>query len=455
MSEREFFYRPAGAWAADFIPFHHDGRFRLFYLLDWRDKAGHGEGTPWYQISTTDFVHFEEHGEMVGRGTVEEQDLYIFTGCVIEWEGAFHLFYTGHNPHFRAAGKPEQAVMHAVSDDLLHWRKIPEDTFYAPPDRFEPHDWRDPFVFRHPDTGEWWMLLAARLKEGPSRRRGCTALCVSNDLKTWEVRDPLWAPGLYFTHECPDLFRMGEWWYLIFSEFSEGHNVRYRMARSPEGPWQRPPDDTLDGRAWYAAKTASDGQQRYAFGWNATRVDDSDTGKWQWGGNLAVREVTQQPDGSLALRPPSTVVEAFGTAAKPHPGRLQSEGFAFQDHGAMPRRARVEAILNLETGTRAAGLWLRGSEDGESGYTLRYEPDRARLVFDRWPRPGDQPFAAELERPLRLEPGETLRLTVLVDGSVCEIYANDREAMSCRLYDHPEGHWGCFVTEGAVTISWE
>ena len=115
-----FFYKPDAAWAADFIPFYKDGLYRLFYLLDWRDRAGHGEGTPWYQISTADFVNFTEHGQMLERGAPEEQDLYVFTGSVIEGEGSYHIFYTGHNPYYRKQGKPEQGVMHAVSDDLLH-----------------------------------------------------------------------------------------------------------------------------------------------------------------------------------------------------------------------------------------------------------------------------------------------------------------------------------------------
>ena len=155
---RDFFYKPDGAWAADFIPFYANGRFRLFYLLDWRNHAEHGEGTPWYQISTTDFVRFEEHGEMLPRGSREEQDLYVFTGSAIEAEGRTHIFYTGHNPHFRRVGKPEQGVMHAVSDDLLQWIKLPEETFFAPSDGYEPHDWRDPYVWFNEDAGEYWML---------------------------------------------------------------------------------------------------------------------------------------------------------------------------------------------------------------------------------------------------------------------------------------------------------
>src|ERR1041384_6402821 len=163
----DFFYRPVGAVAADFIP-HHDGRrFCLFYLKDFRDRERHGEGTPWYRVDTEDFVHFRDHGEMLARGTEAEQDLYVFTGCVLSAGGTNHIFYTGHNPHLRRAAKPEQAVMHAVSDDLTHWTKLPEDTFFAPAEGYEPHDWRDPFVFWNEEKDEWQMLLAARTQVGP------------------------------------------------------------------------------------------------------------------------------------------------------------------------------------------------------------------------------------------------------------------------------------------------
>ena len=123
--DSEFFYKPQGAWAADFIPFYDQGRFHLFYLHDWRDVPGHGEGTPWYQVSTTDFVHFTEHGQMLARGTKDEQDLYVFTGSAIKAEGRYHIFYVGHNPYFAKQGKPQEAIMHAVSDDLLSWIKVP------------------------------------------------------------------------------------------------------------------------------------------------------------------------------------------------------------------------------------------------------------------------------------------------------------------------------------------
>jgi len=470
---REFFYRPECAWAGDFIPFYKDGKFRLFYLHDWRDKARHGEGTPWYQISTDDFVHFTEHGEMLARGTKDEQDLYVFTGSVIEGEGRYHIFYTGHNPYLRKQGKPEQGVMHAVSEDLLKWRKIPVDTFYAPTDRFEPHDWRDPFVFWNKEAGEYWMLLAARLKTGPSRRRGCTALCASNDLKKWEVRQPFWTPGLYYTHECPDLFRMGDWWYLVFSEFTDVVRTHYRMSRALGGPWLTPRDDNFDGRAFYAAKTASDGHKRFIFGWDPTRFENKDYYRWDWGGNLIVHELNQEEDGTLSVKVPQTVDHAFRrdlpfqfTSGL---GEVRTGGsnieisapgsFGCSAAGVMPDRCKIEVSVEFEPGTRGCGIMLRTSDDLDSAYYVRLEPQNRRLVFDSWPR-GSSPdhpitsadggFMPGLERQMDMKPEKPIELKVLVDGSVGVVYAGRTVAMSTRLYDLPQGRWGMFVKEGSA-----
>jgi beta-fructofuranosidase len=461
---REFFYRPQGAWAGDFIPFYKDGTFHLFYLHDWRDRHKHGEGTPWYQISTRDFVHFTEHGEMLPRGSMTDQDLYVFTGSVIEALGQYHIFYTGHNSYLRKKGKPEQGVMHAVSDDLLKWRKIPEDTFFAPQGTYEPNDWRDSFVFWNEEAGEFWLLAAARLKTGPSRRRGCTALCASKDLRKWEVREPFWAPGLYFTHECPDLFRMGDWWYLVYSTFTERMVTHYRMSHSLKGPWLAPENDTFDARVYYAAKTASDGRRRFVFGWNPTRVDGRDNQSWQWGGNLVVHEVIQEADGTLSVRIPETVDKAFSKQVpvgfKAGLGNCEivrdgvrivaPESFACSVAGTPAEPCKIEAVVEFSANTRGCGIMLRASDDIEEGYYIRLEPGRNRLVLDTWPRPGDVPFMVGLERPIGLSPAKPVQLKLILDGSICEVYVNGKVAMSSRLYDRYTGAWGVFVNEGVA-----
>jgi beta-fructofuranosidase len=460
------FYKPGDGWAGDFIPLFWDGEYHLFYLKDYRDVAGHGEGTPWFHIGTRDFVHYTDYGLALPRGTAEEQDLYVFTGSALRAEGLFHIFYTGHNPYLRQRGQPEQGIMHAVSRDLVAWEKVPADTFFAPADRFEPHDWRDPFVFWNAEAGEYWLLAAARLRDGPPRRRGCTALCTSNDLRTWHVADPLYAPGLYFTHECPDLFRVGDWWYLLFSEFTDASVTRYRMARSLSGPWLTPAVDTFDGRAFYAAKSASDGERRYLFGWNPTRQGDTDSGAWQWGANLVVHELRQQIDGALTVSQPESVAAAYDIPAAmvftPAFGECDVEGdgvllsayehFAYVTAGELLAACRITARFTLSASVRSCGLMLRASEDHETGYYVRVEPDRQRLVFDAWPRSGDRPFQVETERPFSAIAGVPFEITVIIEDTICEIYCGGAVVLSTRLYDHAAGGWGFFADGGEVMV---
>ncbi|MEK0312551.1 glycoside hydrolase family 32 protein [Cohnella sp. 56] len=462
----DFFYRPADGVLADVIPFYEDGEFKLLYLKDWRDKENFGEGTPWFLLGTKDFVNYTEYGEVLPRGGQSEQDLYIYTGCILKVGELYHIFYTGNNFHYPAQGKLQQAVMHAISTDLLHWTKLPEDAFYAPADRYEQHDWRDPFVFWNEEAGEYWMLLAARLKEGPSRRRGCVALCASKDLSKWEVREPFWAPSLYTTHECPDLFRMGDWWYLVYSTFSDRTVTHYRMSKSLAGPWLAPENDTFDNRAFYAAKTWTDGERRYAFGWNPTREGEHDEGTWQWGGNLVVHELAQQADGSLTVRMPDPVRAAMSrradAALHEAVGSWRIGGdtatveapdsFAAAAAVSLPSRCRLSVTVTFGADTRGCGVLLRTDETLDRGYMLRLEPGRQRLVFDRWPRKGDVPFEVGLERPVALTPGVACRLDVVIDGTVCEVYVDDTVAMSARLYDHREGGWGLFVSEGSASF---
>jgi beta-fructofuranosidase len=464
------FYKPSDGWAADVIPFYRRGEYHLFYLKDYRDIAGHGEGTPWFHLSTRDFVTFEDHGEALPRGTKDEQDLFVFTGSVIEKDGRFHIFYTGHNPHFRRQGRPEQAVMHAISDDLDTWRKLPADTIPVPASGYEPHDWRDPFVFWNDEAGEYWMLLAARHNQGAPRRRGCTALCASPDLVSWELRAPLWSPNLFYTHECPDLFRMGDWWYLVFSEFSEATVTRYRMARSSSGPWFAPPNDTFDGRAFYAAKTASDGARRFLFGWNPTRAGDQNYSAVHWGGNLIVHELSQACDGTLTVQPPDTITRAFAallpstfSAAAPFVAvsdrtvTIDSRhGFQAALVGGLPTSCRITTTIVFRAGTVSFGLMLRADEAGDTAYFVRFEPARNRLVLDSWPRPGDVPFMIELERPILLTPETPISLEILLDETVCEIYAGGTIAMSARLYPLSAASLGHMATEeGTLTAEFD
>ena len=465
---RSVFFRPVDGWVGDVIPFQSDGMFRLFYLHEFRVTPK--TGTSWSLVTTNDLVQFEDRGVSLAHGSDEDSDFNAYTGSVVcDESGLHHLFYTGHNPrHLDPDGAPLQLVMHATSTDgMTTWVKHPELAFGAP-DGYESGDWRDPFVFMDEGTGQWRMLLAARHSEGPERRRGVIAECVSFDLMRWSLAEPFWDPRRYVTHECPDLFAWGDWWYLVYSEFSESFTTRYRMAKGPSGPWTVPARDTVDGRAFYASKTAERDGRRFFFGWIASKEGSRDDGAWQWAGTMSVLEAHQNVDGTLAFSFADELVDSFGdkiavTFPEVLPASLHvPDGYAcLVSVETLPAQFYASVALQFEPDTTECGLLLRSSIDGDVSYILRLEPKRGRLVFDRWPRTatgdaqwqvsGDVPFDVELERPCDLSPGEHA-LEVVVDGDLLVAVLDRQVALSARIYDRPDGRIGIFLGEGSATI---
>ncbi|MCW4459826.1 glycoside hydrolase family 32 protein [Microbacterium sp. MPKO10] len=468
MSHRGF-YQPVsreGAWVGDVIPWQEDGTFHLFYLHETRRNPP--VGMPWRRVVTDNLVDFQDAGESIASGGPEAEDFNIYTGSIVtDDRGIHHAFYTGQNPDRRGSdGRPLQLVMHATSNDGMEsWQRHPDHTFGAT-EGYEGGDWRDPFVFWDEEAQVWRMLITARHSEGPVRRRGVIAQCTSTDLVQWAPAEPFWDPRRYVAHECPEVFEWNGWWYLVYSEFSETFTTRYRLSRNLNGPWIVPPHDSLDGRAFYAAKSAARDGRRFFFGWIATREGAQDDGAWQWAGTLSVLEATQQADGTLAFHPAPELLNTFDELLPVTlPERRLSAPDGYADSVALmelPESARIVATFDVSDETTECGLLLRASADGNEGYALRLEPKRHRLVFDRWPRKqtgseqwqisGDVPYAIELERSCELAAGQHT-LDVIIDGSVCVATVDDAVVLSTRLYDRPTGHAGVFVGEGNATVT--
>ncbi|MEI8411029.1 MULTISPECIES: glycoside hydrolase family 32 protein [unclassified Kribbella] len=466
-------WRPGRGYVGDVIPFSHAGRIWLFYLLDERpdDPTAGPSGMPWALVSTTDFVHFTDHGVVLPGGDRDAVDFDCYTGSVIADGDQLHLFYTGHNPRRGTPDGSFQVVCHATSDgDPKQWKKQPEHTFGAPPG-YRPQDWRDPFVFRPAPDEPWQMVLAARYADGLDRRCGVVARLTSQDLEHWTLAEPLWKPHRFITQECPDVFQWGDWWYLVYSEFSDAFQTRYRIARQPEGPWLAPSRDTVDGRAFYAAKSVEHQGRRFFIGWIPTKQGESDAGAWQWAGELAVLEAHQEDDGGLAFAFPVEILAAHsdprpvslapidGAAAEPGSGA--ADRYAAWIGDPLPERCMITLTVEVAAGTQAFGLLLHSTTDGEEAAIIRLEPERGRIVFDRWPRrrtgpaqwqvEGDVPHAVELERPCRLPPGRHT-VEVLVEATTGQVVVDQSVALSFRLYGHRQGRLGLFVTDGTIEL---
>lgn len=448
----KLFFRPQNpkSAAADFIPYYKDGTFHLFYLFDHRDTEKYGEGVTWYKIETNDFVNFIDKGQMIERGSISEEDMCAFTGSIIEADGKFHMFYTGHNSHIHTFGYQNECIMHAISDDLDHWTKIPSDTFYAP-DGYDKCDFRDPYVYFDETNKLYYMLLCARTENGNALRKGQTIRMRSSNLSTWNFDKVLYAPQSFHTHECPDLFKFGDKWYLIFSEYSDRYTVCYRISDSPDGPWIKPKNDTFDGRAFYAAKTASDGNNRYLFGWIPTRFYDKDNQSWMWGGNLAVHKLVQNDDYSLSVCPPNQLINAIQQEFDLDNVTINANCDCKTYPIILNTPDNYYLSFDVNADCDKFGILLHHNTQQDAAYEFRFCLSEGKLSVNRFPRFPHDTFAPYgLERKIS---GKTFHIDLFVDDDIAVIYINQNSALSVRLCEKFGKETALYTADGTATFT--
>ena len=473
---KNIFYKPKGGWVGDTIPFAYDGKFYIYYLHDERKgntQDEYGYRTSWNLLITEDGVNIKDCKVVLPVGEYDDADYACYTGSVIEGnDGNFHMFYTAqnnYNPKYHRDGKPLQYVAHAISTDLINWEKLPELTFGADERIYEPFDWRDPFVFYNEEEKCFDMLLAARLRGASEKNGGCVGLCRSYDLLHWEAKEPFYNPESYMTHECPDLFKLGNKWYLVYSTFSEKFVTHYRMSDKLSGPWTSPIEDTFDGRAFYAAKTAQVGDKRMAFAWVPTKRGESDFGQYEWGGNFIAHEINQTTDNKLTVKPAEGLINMFNKEfVNEKLNKVEIENYEGEKSyviDGMKDTCMIEAVIEFSEGVRSFGIGLRQDSALANGYYLRFEPFYNRIVADMWPRrirgvnqwyvDGDKPFMVELERPFDYKSlkDNKVHIRVVADGSIICLYVNDITALTMRAYNLNRTNWGFFVKDGSIRVS--
>jgi beta-fructofuranosidase len=451
----KLYYQPDGHWFGDCMPFYHAGNFYLYHQRDTRKPGPFGEPFGWALACTNDFVHFEDLGESVKRGGDDEQDQFIFAGSLFEANGVFYAMYTGFNRDYPKQGKASQVLMVATSHDLVNWVKTSEK-LVAPQEGYDPYNWRDPYVFWNEDAQEYVLILGARKLDGKKIRTGRTVWFTSTNLKSWNFKGNFWAPNLYYMHEMPDIFKMGEYWYLLTTEYSDRSKTVYRMSKSLNGPWKAPADDAFDGRAYYAARSYADGNKRYLFGWVPTKENEDDLCNWQWGGTLVVHEVCQRDDSTLGVKIPDAVRNAFARKESlcESPVKLSSQDSVSEIYLARNTGDlfKFEAKVTLSAGTRAFGIRLFADETMGEAYEFNIHLAENRLSFDRTPNlPWFRLMNRGLERPIILKANKEYCVQIIVDDTIATIYI-DGVALNTRMYKKAGQALAVYVVDGGLYL---
>lgn len=451
------FYKPSHGWVGDAMPFYENGTFHVFYLQDTRPAPSTFH--PWYKATTTDFISYVDDDEMIPCGADGSQEDALGTGSVFKNGSTYYAFYTAHNGDL----DPKEFIYLATSSDLKSWTKQTDFAFRAP-DGYDRNEFRDPFIYKK--DNQFKMLVSTRADVGGDWK-GVIAQFTSNDLNNWTVdtTNPFfYVDDSEFMLECSDYFTQGAYEYIIYSGIaSRKVHYKYRSAGSTE--WKTPSNYSLDGITFYAAKSASDGNNRYLFGWAPTRDNNSDSEALSWGGSLVVHQLKQNSDGTLSVTINQNIVDKITTeselnitGSKTHQNKANSYTLqGSKDNQDYITFDRLSGISRITTTIKPSTATNFGFELGASGnrrevYRLQIDTESKKVFLKRVYRltGASQDITSE---DLILDNTQEYKVTLLVENSICVLYINDQIAFTNRAYLMNQNAWGIFSNNGSVEFT--
>lgn len=453
------FFKPAQGWVGDPMPFFEDGKFHVFYLQDARDGAPTFH--PIYKAVTTDFMSYEDSGEMIACGEDGGREDALGTGSVFKEGNTYYFFYTAHNSEM----DPKEEIFLATSTDLKTWEKKGY-VLNGWGDGYDRNDFRDPFIMKNTD-GTYTMLVTTRADYKGSWRAVLTQYTSDKLTEGWQRREPFYDSAETNNLECADVFTMGNYQYLIFSEQNDRRGVHYVYRTIGTQEWTVPSNNFLDGYAYYAAKTATDGTNRYLFGWCPTRDDASDYNNYSWAGALVVHRIGQQTTGELRLSIPESINEKLSNKVNLKAEVIKeatASGNSYTLKGTNQKATVVfprfdKGAVNKITATvKATSAKRFGIEFGAAGsrkyvYDLTIDTEAQKVKLNYVVNGNIDKTLTEAILPAAIN-GE-YQITVVVENSVCVAYINNEVALSNRIYQMTQNPWAIFAEEGDATFSVE
>ncbi len=482
------YFRPSVGSVGDPLPFYDpvDKDFKVLYLHNFEQNL---EQTfhPIWGFRTDDAANYTPMGEVLPTGRAGEQDAALGTGCVVydEAQQLYYIYYTGER-YKPAADEDRQVVMRATSPDFKTWTKDPLFRLRGAEHGYSSINFRDPYIWHMDDDNLWHMIVATKPMPAGSRaeaKDGVFAEFTSADLMTWEHKGVftkmIWDRFL----ECPNVFKMGDWWYLTYSDMAaferrvhylKGRTIdELKAATAPTWPdWK---EGALDGRAFYAGNTASNGMDRYIWGWCPERRNNDNTDisaevEPKWGGSMTVHRLAQREDGTLYLAEVSAIREKYDRQATVKALKLiGDEGNITAADGTYTMKAYSSALFNslgyhnhIAMTVTASGnndrfgiSFVRGTRDDEGAeryYSIMVCPDGTNNFIRFEEEQGKWELKGGGSYPFPMPADNTYHIDIYTDNSVLVMYINDVVTYTQRIYNLQRNCWSVNCYEGAMTV---
>ena len=476
-----------GSPLGDVIPFFDEGTYHIFSLTPPPGTLYFPERlrTTWRHLRSTDLISWEQLPDALTPGGDDEPDRDgVWTGSVIRVGDVYNIFYTGHSLE-RAV---PQSVCRATSRDGTHWAKDPDNPVSVPDlERFEGKDWRDPFVFWNEVEERYWMLVSSRSLSHPAPAARCSS---SANFRRPRLLEPRRSTVRDLSHPLPR----------VPGDLSAGRQVGDGLlpvhrpprdclpsCRGIAGPWRQFSAEGPDGPNWYAAKSLTDdGGRRIAFGWVPDRdpAPPAGSGKWLWGGDLAVpRELRLSDEDHLGVSLPNEVYASAQAivpwANEPGTGTwsivpsgpecfynvesIGQFGYCVLRPAAAGDHFVVSATVSDAKDAATIGIAVQTSDRLDRGVAILCYPREGRVSavdltasqseLASEDEKTDSEYGSVTESALGLEAGAAITMQVVVRGDLVEAFVASSASLTYRLPRVDAGVIALVVQDGSVRFS--
>lgn len=445
-----------------------NGRYHLFFLgrqtpeaeaiLSGTDTVFAREN--WLHASSADLVHWVWHPVALEPQFDGSMPRGIWSGGAVHGASVPTLIYY----------VPGQGVCIATADDdeLIHWTPsehnpvIPENRpLQGDPSNPPPGNWEAEYIVFDPcgwKEGDTYYALVGNRNRRPGFEGDTTSLFRSPDLIHWEYLHPFYKSDRKWTDiacdaACPDFFPMGDKYMLVTHVHRPSHRCQYYIGSYENEVFTPEQHGFMNwpGGPVAGPETLLDAAGRRIFwGWvRETKPIDNN-----WGSMTTLPRIfTLGDDGTLRINPAPELDALRHGHQSLAPFKLAAGSERVLDtisgnclelcvRFVAPESAdAVIRVFRSADGTEQTDI-IYSAEQG----TLSIDTSRASLNpqvrYDAIAKDyAERNGIPEAERvthrqiaPFKAEPGETVTLRIFLDRSILEVFANERQCITQRVY---------------------
>jgi len=407
------------------------GRYHLFYIF--QDERGHN----WGHVSSTDLFHWRHHPTDLVSG--------MFSGnCFINKDGRPTMCY-----HQVGQGN---AMAVAIDDNLDHWEKLASNPITPRTTGGDAHHGKyrswDPFGWLEGDT--YYAIFGGQrpaIAKSPTLggKWNYVGDLMANTVDDVSINEDV---------SCADLFKLGDKHMLLCISHRLG--CRYYL-----GDWR---DEAfhptfhekmswIDNSFFAPESLLDDKGRRIMWAWIfdapgfKTRMD------YGWSGTMSLpRVLTLGDDGMLRMNVPKEI-EQLRYNAKSKRKLVVEAGTDLVLDDIQGNSLELDIEISSKD-AQQFGVKVCLSPDGSEQTLIYYDAKDKQLKIDtRKSSATGGPKGIEAG-PLQLADGESLKLHILIDKSVVEVFANGRQAVMRRIYPTDENSTGValFSNGGSANV---